>query len=55
MAVGIDIGFIGAELSQVIVGEKLRRTISRYLQCLILGTLVIGALTRAEIVDSEAG
>jgi hypothetical protein len=43
MAVGIDIGFIGAELSQVIVGEKLRKAIARYLQCLILGTLVMSA------------
>jgi hypothetical protein len=43
MAIGIDIGFIGAELTQVIVGEKLRRAISRYLQLTILGTLFMSA------------
>jgi hypothetical protein len=43
MAISIDIGFIGAELSQVVIGDKLRKAISRYLQFMILGTLIMSA------------
>jgi hypothetical protein len=43
MAIAIDIGFIGAELSQVVIGEKLRKAIARYLQFTILGTLFMSA------------
>jgi len=51
MAVGIDLGFVALELSQLAVTDKLRRQISRFARPAILGTLAGSAgMTRSRSV-----
>jgi hypothetical protein len=39
-AVGIDLGFIALELSQLAIGDRLRKQVSRFAQPVIIGTLI---------------
>jgi len=39
MAVGIDIGFIALELSQLSIGDRLRKQVAKFAKPAILGTL----------------
>jgi hypothetical protein len=43
MAIGIDIGFIATELSQLVIGEKLRKRLAIYLKTTVFGTLAASA------------
>jgi hypothetical protein len=47
MAIGIDCGFIAVELSQITIGEKLRRKLAWYAKPAILGTLGTSAVMNA--------
>jgi hypothetical protein len=47
MAVGIDLGFVALELSQLTVSDKLRRQVSRFARPAILGTLAGSAAMNA--------
>jgi hypothetical protein len=40
MAIGIDLGFVALELSQLAVNDKLRRQVSRFARPAIVGTLL---------------
>jgi hypothetical protein len=39
MAIGIDLGFVALELSQLAISDKVRRQVSRFARPAILGTL----------------
>src|SRR5260370_39213884 len=39
MAVGIDLGFVALELSQLAINDKVRRQVARFARPAILGTL----------------
>ena len=39
VAIGIDLGFVGLELSQLSIGEKVRKQVARFARPAILGTL----------------
>jgi len=48
MAVGIDAGFIGLELGQLCVAnETVRRTIAKWAEPTIIGTLIVSAIMNA--------
>jgi hypothetical protein len=47
MAVGIDLGFVALELAQVTISDKLRKSVSRYSQPAIVGTLCGSAALNA--------
>lgn len=47
MAVGIDLGFVGLELSQLTIGEKLRKAVACYTRPAIAGTLIGSAALNA--------
>ena len=47
MAIGIDLGFVALELSQLAVSDKLRRQVSRFARPAILGTLAGSAAMNA--------
>jgi hypothetical protein len=54
MAVGIDLGFVGLELAQLAVGERIRRQITRYARPAILGTLAGSAGMNAFAFGGQA-
>jgi hypothetical protein len=47
MAVGIDLGFVALELSQLAITDKVRRQVSRFARPAILGTLAGSAAMNA--------
>jgi hypothetical protein len=47
MAVGIDLGFVALELSQLAISDKVRRQVSRFARPAILGTLAGSAAMNA--------
>ena len=47
MAIGIDLGFIALELSQLAINERVRRQIARFARPAILGTLAGSAAMNA--------
>jgi hypothetical protein len=47
MAIGIDLGFIALELSQLAIGDKVRRQVARFARPAILGTLAGSAAMNA--------
>lgn len=54
MAVGIDLGFVALELSQLSIAEKLRRQVARYARPAIMGTLAGSAVLNAAAFASGA-
>jgi len=54
MACGIDLGFVGLELAQLTVGDRVRRQIAPYSKPAILGTLAGSALLNAFAFSSAA-
>jgi hypothetical protein len=55
MAAGIDLGFIGLELGQLVVTtERLRATVARYANPTIIGTLIASAIMNAYAFGSRA-
>src|SRR2546428_12080267 len=54
MAIGIDLGFVALELSQLAIGDKLRRQVSRFARPAILGTLAGSAAMNAFAFAAEA-
>ena len=54
LAIGIDCGFIGTELVQLTIGEKLRKAIGRYSQSLIAGTMIGSAVMNAAAFAASA-
>jgi hypothetical protein len=54
LAISIDCGFIGTELVQLTIGEKLQRSIARYSQSLIAGTMVGSAVMNAAAFAASA-
>jgi hypothetical protein len=54
MAVGIDLGFVALELSQLSIGDRLRRHVSRYARPAIVGTLVGSAAMNAFAFAAQA-
>ena len=54
MAVGIDLGFVALELSQLAVADKLRRQVSRFARPAILGTLAGSAGMNAFAFGAQA-
>jgi hypothetical protein len=54
MAVGIDLGFVALELSQLAVADKLRRQVFRFARPAILGTLVGSAGMNAFAFGAQA-
>jgi len=54
MAVGIDLGFVALELSQIAIGDKVRRQISHYARPAILGTLAGSAAMNAFAFAAQA-
>lgn len=54
MGIGIDCGFIGLELSQLVIGDKLRQKLERYSRPAILGTLITSACMNAFAFGIEA-
>jgi len=47
MPIGIDLGFVALELSQLAIGDKVRRQVSRFARPAILGTLAGSAAMNA--------
>jgi hypothetical protein len=47
MAVGIDLGFVALELSQLAINDKVRRQVARFARPAILGTLAGSAAMNA--------
>jgi hypothetical protein len=47
MAIGIDLGFVALELSQLAIGDKLRKQVARFARPAILGTLAGSAAMNA--------
>jgi hypothetical protein len=54
MAVGIDLGFVALELSQLAVTDKLRRQVSRFARPAIFGTLAGSAGMNAFAFGAQA-
>ena len=54
MAIGIDLGFVALELSQLAIGDKLRRQVSRFARPAILGTLAGSAAMNAFAFAAQA-
>jgi hypothetical protein len=54
MAVGIDLGFVALELSQLAIGDKLRKQVSRFARPAILGTLAGSAAMNAFAFAAQA-
>jgi hypothetical protein len=54
MAVGVDLGFVALEVSQLAIGEKVRRQVSRYARPAILGTLAGSAAMNAFAFAAQA-
>ena len=54
MAVGIDLGFVALELSQLAVTDKVRRQVSRFARPAILGTLAGSAGMNAFAFAAQA-
>jgi hypothetical protein len=54
MAVGIDLGFVALELSQISIGDRLRRTVARYARPAIVGTLIGSAAMNAFAFAAQA-
>jgi hypothetical protein len=55
MAVGIDLGFVALELSQLAIGDKLRRQVGKYARPAIIGTLIGSAAMNAFAFAAQAG
>jgi hypothetical protein len=55
MAIGIDLGFVALELSQISIGERLRRHVSKYARPAIAGTLIGSAAMNAFAFAAQAG
>jgi sterol desaturase/sphingolipid hydroxylase (fatty acid hydroxylase superfamily) len=55
MAVGIDLGFVALELSQLAIGDRLRKQVARFARPAILGTLAGSAAMNAFAFASQAG
>jgi hypothetical protein len=47
MAVGIDLGFVALELSQLAIGDKVRKQVSKFARPAIVGTLASSAAMNA--------
>jgi hypothetical protein len=54
MAVGIDLGFVALELSQLAIGDKLRRQVGKYAKPAIIGTLIGSAAMNAFAFAAQA-
>lgn len=54
MAIGIDLGFVALELSQITIGDKLRRKVGKYAKPAIMGTLVGSAAMNAFAFSAHA-
>jgi hypothetical protein len=54
MAVGIDLGFVALELSQLAIGDKLRKQVARFARPAILGTLAGSAAMNAFAFAAQA-
>jgi hypothetical protein len=54
MAVGIDLGFVCTELSQIVIHERLRRRLAVYSRLVIFGTLGGSAATNAFAFAADA-
>ncbi len=54
MAVGIDLGFVALELSQLAIGDKVRRQVSRFARPAIWGTLAGSAAMNAFAFAAQA-
>ena len=54
LAVVIDLGFIATELAQLMISDKLRRSIAHYTQPLIVGTMIGSAAMNAFAFASDA-
>src|SRR5258708_23415636 len=54
LAVGVDLGFVALELSQLAIGDKLRRQVGKYAKPAIIGTLVGSAAMNAFAFAAQA-
>ena len=54
MAVGIDLGFVALELSQLAINDKVRRQVARFARPAILGTLAGSAAMNAFAFAAQA-
>jgi hypothetical protein len=54
MGVGIDLGYVALELSQLAVTDKLRRQVSRFARPAIFGTLAGSAAMNAFAFGAQA-
>ena len=54
MAVGIDLGFVALELSQLAINDKVRKQVSRFARPAILGTLAGSAAMNAFAFAAQA-
>jgi uncharacterized protein YjeT (DUF2065 family) len=54
MAIGIDLGFVALELSQLAIGDKLRKPVARFARPAILGTLAGSAAMNAFAFAAQA-
>jgi len=54
MAIGIDLGFVALELSQLSIGERLRKQVGKYAKPAIVGTLIGSAAMNAFAFAAEA-
>jgi hypothetical protein len=54
MAIGIDLGFVSLEVSQISIGERLRRHVGKYARPAIVGTLIGSAGMNAFAFPAQA-
>jgi hypothetical protein len=54
MAIGIDLGFVALELSQLAIGDKVRKQVARFARPAILGTLAGSAAMNAFAFGAQA-
>jgi hypothetical protein len=54
LAVGVDLGFVALELSQLAIGDKLRRQVGKYTRPAIIGTLVASAALNSFAFAAQA-
>lgn len=54
MAIGVDLGFVALELSQISIGDRLRKQVGKYAKPAILGTLVGSAAMNAFAFAGQA-
>jgi hypothetical protein len=54
LAVGVDLGFVALEFSQLAIGDKLRRQVGKYARPAIIGTLVASAALNSFAFAAQA-